>query len=183
MRPTASERVRASPVWESWRMRNPTVVMWSQTRRPVSLSELLFPHLQNGGRSSTSVEMKWGHVHTSCLFLPFRPTLLPHLSHTQASGRRQSWNLNSDLSDAESRDTPPGESSDCKGHALCGQVAFPKHCLSPFQKHKSSDGSSIPHWMASLQHTLVPGWSFSNFPGAGNLILFFSTPSNFLGKG
>lgn len=102
-------------------------------------------------------------AYTSCLFLLFRPTLLPHLNHTQASGRRQSWNLNSDLSDAESWDTPPGGSSDCKGHVLRGKLAFPKQCLPSRNIRVLMDLLSLTGWPASstcwsLNGTSVTSW-------------------------
>lgn len=178
-----SLRGQASPVWESWRMRNPTVVMRSQTRRPVSLSELLFPHLQNGGRSSTSVEMKWGHGHMSCLLLLPGSTLLP-ISTTPkplGEGRAEIWTLICLMLSPGTRlqESPVTVRDMC----FVGSVAFPATLsVSPSGNIRVlMDLLSLTGWPASS--TLVPGWSFSNFLGLEIWSSFFSNASNFLGKG
>lgn len=92
------------------------------SEKALDVSELLFPHLQDRGRGSTLVNMKRGHVST-CLLVSSL------LGPPQAAGRRQSWDVNPGLPDAESWATSPGGTSDLQGQPPPGQVASPRYCL------------------------------------------------------
>ena len=59
--------------------------------------------------------------------------------------------------------SPGARLQEGRGQRLQGAAALwagdIPQALSPSQKHQGSEGSSVPHWVASLQRTLVPvGW-------------------------